>query len=250
MSTAALTIIGSSGTYASRGRACASYLLEAEGARLLLDCGNGALSNLTQVIDVTTLDAILLSHLHPDHFADLYGLLYALRFHPSESGPIDVHAPSGAQAHIGQLLTGPHKLEDQFRFHEAAAGDQLAVGPFELTLFAAAHPVETLAPRVEAGGRVLAYSGDSGPCEELVECARDADLFLCDASWLEADGPHPEALHMSGADAGRLAERAGARRLMVTHVFPDHDPTEAAAEASRHFGGEVLIANDLEEHRL
>lgn len=250
MSTAVLTVIGSSGTYPSAGRACSSYLLEADGGHLLLDCGNGSLANLTQASDLASLDAILLSHLHPDHFADLYGMLYALRFHAGAPEPLDVYAPVGAQAHIGQLLSGPHKLTDQFRFRDAAAGDRLAIGPFDVTLFAAAHSVETLAPRVEAGGRTLAYSGDSGPTDELVACARDADLFLCEASWLEADGPHPEGLHMTGADAGRHAERAGARRLMVTHVFPDHAPAEAAGEASRHFGGEVIVANDLEEHRL
>ncbi len=245
-----LTVLGSSGTHAARGRACSSYLVEAGGTRALLDCGNGSLANLTQVIDVAELDAVVLSHLHVDHCADIFGLYYALRFHPEGPQTVDVYAPKGAHGHLAHMVHGDPEFGRRCRFREVAAGDVVEVGALTLTLYASAHPVETLASRVEADGQVLAYSGDSGQTPRLHDCARDADLFVCDSSWLAADGPHPPDLHMDGRQAGATAAAANARRLLVTHVFPTVDPESVAAEARTEFGGEVLIADDLEEHRL
>lgn len=243
-----LTVIGCSGTHPGAGQACASYLVEQDGYRLLLDCGNGALANLQQRIDVSSVDALLISHLHPDHFADVYGLYYALRFHPEGPLALPVYAPQGAEEFIGQLMRNDGDFGRVCRFTQATAGDRLALGPLEVELFAANHPVETLASRISAGGRVLAYSGDSGPTPALVDCARDADLFVCDATWLERDGPHPEGVHMTGAQAGSHAAAAGARALLVTHVYPRTDRDEVAAEAAGSYDGTVLVAHDLEEH--
>lgn len=240
-----LTILGSSGTHPGPSRMCASYLVEHEGYRLLVDCGNGSLSNLQKVTDVAAVDQVLLSHLHPDHFADVYGLYYALRFHADGPQRVPLLAPAGAEAFIGQLLPADTSFGDLLPVTTAAAGQRLELGPFSVELFAAAHPVETLAPRISAGGRVLSYSGDSGSTEALVDCAREADAFLCDTSWLQADGPHPEGLHLTGAQAGRLAARAGAARLVCTHVQPRNDPQDVAAEAREVFGGEVVAAADL-----
>ncbi|MBW3602136.1 MAG: MBL fold metallo-hydrolase [Actinobacteria bacterium] len=242
-----LTILGSAGTHPGPGRACSSYLVEADDYRLLLDCGNGSLANLQRVADVADVDALLLSHLHPDHFADVYGLYYARRFHPSGQSPVDVYAPPGAEAFLGQLL--PADSRESFarlcRFHTAAPGATLELGPLEVTLFAARHPVEALASRVRQGDDVLAYSGDSADTPELVDCARDADVFLCDATWLTAGGPYPDGVHMTGRQAGALAARAGAGRLVVTHVYPALDPVQVAAEAAGAFGGEIMVAQDL-----
>ncbi|MDP8978583.1 MAG: MBL fold metallo-hydrolase [Actinomycetota bacterium] len=242
-----LTVLGSAGTHPGPGRACSSYLVEADGYRLLLDCGNGSLANLQRVADVADVDALVLSHLHPDHFADVYGLYYARRFHPSGESPVDVYAPAGAEAFVGQLL--PAESRESFarlcRFHTAAAGATLELGPLEVMLFPARHPVEALASRVRHGDRVLAYSGDSADTPELVDCARDADVFLCDATWLADHGPHPDGVHMTGREAGDLAARAGAARLLVTHVYPVLDPVEVADEAAGAFGGQVLVAEDL-----
>lgn len=245
-----LTVLGCSGTHAGAGQACSSYLVEHDGYRLLLDCGNGALANLQQRIDVSDLDALLLSHLHPDHFADVYGLYYALRFHPEGPLALPVYAPAGAERFIGQLLPADARFGQVCRFAEAAAGDRLALGSLEVALFAADHPVEGLAWRIHAGEKVLAYSGDSGPTPALVDCARDADLFVCDATWLERDAPHPPGVHMTGAQAGAHAAAAGAKALLVTHVYPRIDRDEVAAEAAGAYDGTVLVARDLEEHLL
>ncbi|HVL97746.1 MAG TPA: MBL fold metallo-hydrolase [Egibacteraceae bacterium] len=245
-----LTVLGSSGTHPGPARACASYLVEHEGYRLLLDCGNGSLANLQQRFDVADIDALLVSHLHPDHFVDLYGLYYARRFHRDGPLPLPVYAPVGAAGFIGRLLGSDEEFRGVCRFTESAAGETLDLGPLTVRLHAADHPVETLAPRVEAGGRVLAYSGDSGPTPALVDCARDADLFLCDATWLDRDGPHPAGVHMTGKQAGAHAAAAGAASLVLTHVYPTIDRDEVAAEAAAVYDGTILVARDLEEHPL
>lgn len=247
-----LVVLGSAGTYPSRDRACSSYLIEAEGYRLLLDCGNGSLSRLQQRADVADLDAILLSHLHADHFVDLYGLYYALKLYPDGARSVPIYAPAPAQAFIAQLLPADSadELPTICRFHPTRAGDVLELGPFRVRLFAANHPIETLAPRVEHARGVIAYSADSAPTAELVACARDADLFLCDSSWLERQRPLPSGVHMTGAEAGATAAQAGAGRLIVTHVFPRNDPATVAEEAAGQFAGPVVVATDLEEHLL
>ncbi len=242
-----VTVLGCSGTHPGRDRMCSSYLVECENYRLLLDCGNGSLSNLQKRQDVGDIDAIIISHLHPDHFADLYGLYYALRFHRDGPRSVPVYAPRGAWEFAGQLLDSADTFAQTCRFETATAGDVLNLGPLTVTLFASSHPVETLASRVEGGGRVLAYSGDSGPTINLQQAAREADLFMADATWLERERPLPQAVHMTGFEAGRTAAEAGVQRLMVTHVYPSNDPNETAAEASRAYDGDVVIASDLQE---
>jgi ribonuclease BN (tRNA processing enzyme) len=242
-----VTILGCSGTHVGPERMCSSYLVEAEGYRLVLDLGNGSLGNLQRVMDVSDLDALLISHLHVDHFADVYSLYYALRFHPE--GPLRVRAygPEGSAETLGRLLADDDMFPRTVAFELARAGDVLMLGPFRVSLFAANHPVECLAARVEHDGRVLAYSGDSAPAAALDECARDADLFICDASWSEDQRPLPQGVHMTGLEAGGQAASAHARRLLVSHVFPRNDPEDIAAEAGRAFDGEIIVGRDLLE---
>ncbi len=248
--TLALTVLGCSGTHPGPQRMCSSYLVEHDGYRLLVDCGNGSLSNLTRRCDVADVDAVVLSHLHPDHFADLYGLYYALRFHRDGARAVPVYAPAGAPAFIGRLLDDLDTFTATCRFTPAQAGDVLRLGPLTVRLFAAAHPVDTLALRIEAAGTVLAYSADSAPTPALSDAARDADLFLCDATWLERQRPLPSAVHMTAEEAGRQAGDAGAKRLVLTHLWPTNDPAESAAEAARAYVGAVTVAADLDEFVL
>lgn len=249
--TAALTVLGSAGSYPGRGRACSSYLLTVEGTRVLFDCGNGALVNLP--CDGADLDAVVLSHLHPDHCVDLYGLHIALQYGPKAPASVEVYAPAGAGGHLARLL-GPHAADaftTHLRFREAAAGQRVDIGPLTVAFHAAAHPLETLASRVTLDGvPLLAYSGDSGPTAALVDCARDTGLFVCDATWPDRVGEVPPDLHCTGGQAGDLAQAAGARRLLVTHVQPAYDPAEVAADAAARFDGETLIAEDRMEIAL
>ncbi len=252
MSGLTVTVCGSAGTHVGSGRACSSYLVTAGGHRLLLDIGNGSLANTQRVCDVAALDAVLVSHQHPDHFVDVYSLYYALRFHPEGQKTVAAYGPDGTAEFISQLLATDttERLREVVRFEVVASGETVGIGPMQVTFYGANHPVPTLAARVETDDAVVAYSADSAPSDEIVACARDADLFICDATWLERMRPLPHDIHMTGAEAGRAAAAAGAKRLLITHVLPSLDPVEVAAEAAREYPGEVLIARDLQEIQL
>lgn len=247
-----LTVCGSAGTHPGPGRACSSYLVESDGTSLLLDAGNGSLPNLMQRCDVADLDAVVVSHLHPDHCADLYGLYYALRFHPTGQRAVDVHAPAGAGPHLAQILGDPSSptFGEVLRFRDATAGDVLEVGPMTVRLFAAEHPLPTIASRVEVGGRVVAFTGDSAVTTRLVELAQGADVLLADATWQESARPLPDGIHMTGREAGRVAADAGVATLVLTHILPTNDPEVTAAEAAEVFDGEIVLATDLLELTL
>lgn len=248
-----LHVCGSAGTYPGPGRACSGYLVTDTGAgetqrptRLLLDCGNGSLANVQRVCDLADLDAVFISHLHPDHCVDLFGLYYALRYHPAGEQQITVYAPAGAEAALLPLLGAEAATHfgEVCRFHTVAAGDTFSVGGLDVRLAAANHPVETMAARIEAGGQTIAYSADTHVAEDVVTAARGADLFACDATWLDRAGPHPTGVHCTGQEAGRMAAEAGAARLLVTHVAPVNSSAEVAAEAAGTYDGEIVIAED------
>jgi ribonuclease BN (tRNA processing enzyme) len=248
--TVRVTVLGSAGSHPGPGRACSSYLVEHDGFRLVLDCGNGSVSNLLQRVDASEVDAILLTHRHPDHWADLIGLHYALRYHANGEQHVEVYAPPGMEDFIGQLLPDDDgDFGRVCRFTAVSPGDTLRLGGLEIALHRANHPVECLAVRVAAGGRVVAYSGDSAPTPAMTACARDADLFICDSTWLHSD-QLPPGIHMSGREAGEQARQAGVRRLLVTHVWPALDPHAVAAEARTAYDGEIIVAHDLMEIAL
>lgn len=244
-----LTIIGSAGTHSSAERVCSAYLVHHEGTNLLLDMGPGALHNLCKVIDLADLHGIVISHMHPDHFLDLYGLQYALRFHPANPGPIPVYGPPDLVEFVNAILPEEsiEKMADLLHFHPAEAGDVVEVGSLRTELFAMNHPLPCLGTRTTAGDRVIAFTGDTAPTPETTPLARDADLFLCDATWMESQRPIPADVHCTGLEAGRAARDAGARRLVITHVSPYNDPHDVAAEAAEAFDGEIIVATDLME---
>jgi ribonuclease BN (tRNA processing enzyme) len=241
-----LTVLGCAGSHPGPGRACSSYLLEADGYRLLLDCGNGSMANLLQVCTARDVDAIIVSHRHLDHWADLVGLYLSLAFDPAGRASVPLYGPVGLDAYIAQVLPDSTGLFPQLcPFTAVAAGDHLELDPFQVELFAAVHPTETVASRVTAGGVVLAYTADSAWTPDLTAAASGADLLVADCTWPQS-GEQVSGMHMTAADAGRLATAAGVRRLLVTHVWPGYDPVEVAAEAAEHFAGEVYAAADLQ----
>ena len=219
-----LTVIGCSGSFPGPTSPASCYLLEApfEGRtyRILLDLGSGSFGALQRHIDPRDIDAILLSHLHADHCFDMSGLFVVSKYHPDGTYPaIPVLAPAGA----GRFLATAYGSDDgeamteQFDFQPWADGATTMLGPFTITAALVDHPVEAYGVRVSCAGGVLAYSGDTGPTEALVELASGADLFLCEASFLESRS-NPPHLHLTGAEAGDIATRAGVGRLLVTHI--------------------------------
>lgn len=246
------TVIGCAGTHASAERVCSSYLLRHEGTTLLLDLGSGALHNLQKVIAIDELDAVVVSHLHPDHFIDLLALNYALRFHPAEPGPVPVHGPAALEPTLSRLLPeeSVEKMRDLLHFRSVSHGDILSIGSLELSFAAMNHPADALGARISAGDVVIAYTGDTAPTPNISTIAQDADLLVIDSTWMESQRPLPPDIHCTGLEAGQAAAAAGARRMVVTHVSPYNDAHAVAAEAARAYDGEIIVAVDLQEITL
>lgn len=243
-----LTVIGCSGSLPGPGGPASCYLVEADGFRLVLDLGSGAIGNLQRHVDPSEVDAVLLSHLHPDHFHDLCGLYVARRYGPVRPArPVAVLGPSGVAERVAAAYgpTSGSAISNELAFTEVRPG-RWRLGPYDVTAAPVVHPVEAYAYRLEAGGRVLAYSGDCAPCPGLDEVARGADLALVEAAFTEAPlagGKKNEpGIHHTGREAGELAARVGADRLVVTHVPPWHDPAAVVAAARAAFDGPVEAA--------
>ena len=237
-----LTVLGCAGTFPGPDSPCSGYLVEHDGFRLVIDLGAGALGELQRHVGLLDVDAVYVSHLHADHCIDLVAYSYARRYHPDGvPAPLPVYGPEGTCARIcGSFETTPlDGLMDVFDFHEVPAG-QMTVGPFTVTSAVTNHPIECHAMRVEAGGRSLTYSGDTGVSDAVVELARDTDVFLCEASW-EDSPDNPPGIHLSGREAGEHAARAGARRLLLTHVVAWADGDAILAEAKGEYDGDVGV---------
>jgi ribonuclease BN (tRNA processing enzyme) len=252
-----LTIIGCSGSFPGPESPASSYLLEAEGFRLVLDLGNGALGVLQRHASLYDIDAVALSHLHADHCLDMCGYWVARRYGPGGPQPaIPVHAPDGAAQRL-TLAYGPEAaagrssgpgMAEAFTFHPLAPGTW-SIGPFRVTTARMNHPVETYGFRFEHGGRVLAYSADTGPCDALVDLARDADLLLCEAAFLTGESDRAD-LHLTGRQAGAAAEQAGVKHLVLTHLVAWNDKQRSFAEASETFTGRLSLAASGQEFEL
>ncbi|SEF90039.1 Ribonuclease BN, tRNA processing enzyme [Thermomonospora echinospora] len=227
-----VTVIGCSGSFPGPESPASSYLVEADGFSLLLDLGNGALGSLQRFHDVLDIDAICFSHLHPDHCLDLTVYWIARVYCPFGRAPlIPVYGPTGTADHMAKAYE-PEPNPDMgvaFEFHGFPAGP-FDLGPFRVTAALMNHPVEAYGLRIEHGGSVLAYSGDTGRCDALVDLARDADLFICEAAFVEGRNNPPD-MHLTGREAGDHAARAGVDRLVLTHLLPWNDPAVTLAEA-------------------
>jgi len=244
-----LVVLGSSGTYPRPGGACNGYLIQEKGTNLVLDLGNGALSNLLKEVEFTAVEAVVITHMHIDHFGDLYPLYYALRFHPDEPWGLRLLLPRGGLEVMGRLMSEDARgyLARVYREDVISSGREYRVGDMRLTFFPTRHPVEGYSVRVEGEGWRLAYSSDTSPCPELEEAAEGADIFICEATMPADHAEEAERYgHMTAIQAGEAAEKAGARLLVLTHIWPTLDPRDAVREAKGVYSGRVLFAPEGE----
>ena len=218
-----LTVIGSSPAWPNPGGAHSGYMLEANGTRLLLDCGPGVLARLRETEKWPHIDGIAITHWHLDHWGDLVPWVWG-SFYLATSEPVPKPAlwvqPGGAEflETLGERLGFPDMFERTFELSEYAADTPFEVGPLTVKAVQVPHyRLETYAFRVEADGRPLAYSGDSAPSYELVKAAQGADLFVCEATLLTGSMDGAPRGHLSLAEAVEAYEASGARRLLVTH---------------------------------
>jgi ribonuclease BN (tRNA processing enzyme) len=237
-----LTVLGCAGSFPGPEAACSAYLIEAQGFGLLIDFGSGALSALQRYAGLDSVDAIILTHLHPDHMLDSCPFVVVRRYAPGgQKPPVPVYAPLGAAERISAAYSADSEpVDDVYTFYALQPGT-FPIGPFTVTVDRVNHPVETYGVRVEQGGRVIAYSADTAPCDALVRLAAGADLFLCEASYLDGE-ENPPDLHLTGGEAGEAASKADVRRLLLTHLVPAWGSEAATVEAAcAAFAGPVEV---------
>jgi len=235
-----LTVIGSCGAWPDAGQACSGYLVEHDGFRLLVDLGYAVVPRLLERVTAGAVDAVFISHGHPDHCADLNPLLRARVFggHPQ---PLPVFALPGAVDAV-LALDRPGMLTGGYELLEIRPGSRFEIGPFGAQTWLLPHSRPNAGLRLSAAGRVLAYTGDTGPSPDVAELARAADLLLAEASYA-GDVPADTRHHLSSArQQGRQAAQADAGRLMLTHLMPGTDPSAARAEAGHEYHGDVSVA--------
>jgi ribonuclease BN (tRNA processing enzyme) len=253
-----LTVVGCSGSFAGPDSAASSYLVQAEQAgrtwSVVLDLGNGALGPLQRFVDLADLDAVFVSHLHPDHCVDVCGLYVTRKYRPSGrvEGQLPIHAPRGAEERFAMMYHGlEHSaMSTEFAVHDLADAQVTEVGPFTVTAYRVNHPVEAYGFRVEADGAVLAYTGDTDACESLGRLLTGADLALVDSAFI--DGRDDSVgVHLSGSRAAAAAAAAGGvRRLVLTHIPPWNDPEVCRAQAAAVWPGSLELAVAGTTHEL
>jgi ribonuclease BN (tRNA processing enzyme) len=252
-----LTVVGCSGSVPGPEAPASCYLVQAPYAgrtfSLLLDLGPGAFGALYRYLDPAEIDAIALTHLHPDHCLDLCAFYVAARYSPSAPwGGRPVFGPRGTAERMerayevddhnggaGELGPG---IAEYFDYRTWAPTQQ--VGPFAVRAARVDHPVEAYAVRVEESaptGGSLVFSGDTGPCAALGELADGVDLLLVEAALVER-ADNPPHLHLTGREAAEIGMRAGVDTVVLTHIPPWHDRDVVLAEATPHFSGSVQIA--------
>ena len=236
-----LWVLGANGTYPTVGRPTAGYLLSHADTRVWIDAGSGTFDGLLRLMDPADLDALVISHMHVDHCADVFPLYHYLRFGAPDRPPLPLIVPEGAVDRLAAFVDsgGGSHLSDVFE-PLTPAGRPVEVGSIALRFGPADHPVPTLQMRAEAGGRALAYSADTGTGSDLVGLAQGANTLLAEASFQGPEKPAPH--HLTATEAGEIARRAGVERLILTHVMPTLDPQQSIAEAAAEFRGDVMMA--------
>ena len=262
-----LTVLGKSPSWQDADGACSGYLIEDGETCVLLDCGNGVFSKLRKFRDYTKVNAVVLSHLHADHFLDLIPYSYALTYAPRQQPvPVDrwpgtdnpcrpkLYAPKGAIDTFRRVVGAwgnDDLIENAFEIEEFRADSVLEIGSMRFRFESVPHFTETFAIRIEStdGGGVLAYGADSRPSDDLIEFVRDADLFV-----VEATLPRPERTgmrgHLTPREAGEHGRKAGVKQVVLTHLSEDLGRVWAREEATEAFGSQVDVAREGAVYRL
>lgn len=230
------TVIGSFGAYPEAHNPASGYLIEENNTKILLDCGSGVLSRLQEQLPLYELDAAVLSHYHSDHCADLGCLQYAVMIDKqlgrrtksfSAWGPGDV-----PRLAYKEFCTGRSYLEHSF----------FQIGEVTFETCRNGHDIPSFALKITGkSGKTLVYSGDTGYYAGLADFARDADFFLCEASFYEYQRGF-SGEHLTSAEAGEIAEQAGVKRLILTHLPHYGTHSQLIREAALRFSGEILLA--------
>lgn len=247
MSAFEFVVLGASGTFPTPGGASTGFLLRSNRLNVWLDCGTGTFANLQKHLDYFDVDAVVVSHLHLDHVLDLYPFYYGLRYAITSDGPthIPVYGPRGTEEFLSRLLEQRERgaFDEYLVFTEIGAGETLDLLPMKFTFERSHHPIETLAMRIEADGRSLGYTSDTGPTDQLDDLLKGVDVLIAEAS-THTPREGLEDVHMTSEQTGRLAAAVGAGKLVLTHISPGLDPERSLSDAAKHFDGDIVVGRD------
>jgi ribonuclease BN (tRNA processing enzyme) len=242
--TLALTVLGCAGMFATAKRACSGYLLEIDDRRLWLDAGPGTWQRLLRHVHYRDLGGVMLTHRHPDHTSDFFMAFHAREF--GEAGPLPRIPLWAPQETLDTMCAFDSTLGDAFDARTIAGGASIEIFGADFSFVSMSHPPETLGVRVEHGGHVLAYSADTGPGADFDRLAGRADVFLCEAT---LEGSKQWEGHLNAGQARGVAERVGVRRLILTHLPPERDPSASLSEAGP-VGGNLQLELASEDLRI
>jgi ribonuclease BN (tRNA processing enzyme) len=243
-------VAGSSSSIPRPDRACSSYLVDDGETPIALDLGTGALANLRRHADYDRLGAVVISHMHADHFIDLIPLRYALRYGSRRrNSKVRVYLPPGGLTMLRALVSafaheGGDFLQDVFELSEYDPSRPLAVGGATLRFAQTAHYITAFAIRWERDGASVTYSADTAPDQRVVALARETDVFLCEATLRRGESEPGERGHSTAAEAAEMARSAGVRRLVLTHYGEESTSDDLDQSAREIFTGEILVADD------
>jgi ribonuclease BN (tRNA processing enzyme) len=235
-----LTIIGFWGGYPGKKEASSGYLIEHDGFKLLLDCGSGVLAQLQEYIKPGDLDAVLLSHFHTDHIADIGVLQHALLIDQMvgiKKDPLPIYAHMENKTEAEKLT-----YKSQTVWKPVIAGDTVQIGPFHIEALKTKHSVPCYAYVIEAGGKKLAYTADTAYFPELVPFFRDAQVLLCECNFYEGMDMAEKAGHLTSIQAGEIARDAAVQRLILTHLPHFGDRYDLVKQAAKVYTGEIELA--------
>jgi len=256
-----ITVLGKSPSWQDVDGACSGYLVEENGTRVLLDCGNGVFSKLRRFSDYVDVDAVVISHLHADHFLDLVPFAYALTYAPRQQPvPVDrwpgtdsparpiLYTPAGGRATFRRVVGAwgnEDLIEKAFDLREYGADAVLQIGTLTVRFGAVPHFTPTFAVDIVStnGGGRFTYGADSAPNEAIVRFADGTDLLMIEATLPRPEREGPRG-HLTPAEAGEHGSRARVGRLVLTHISDELDEAWAAAEARKAFKGEVTVARE------
>ncbi|HHT84410.1 MAG: MBL fold metallo-hydrolase [Bacillota bacterium] len=246
-----ILVLGKYSPFPPAGGACSGYWITSGETGILLECGPGVVSRLQEHVPLSSLSTVILSHLHFDHISDFLALRYAATpdgRYKHLPPHITVYAPPEPSQNFSMLsykgveaVPVPGLSHNETR-DASVATFETVIGSIKVSFFKVEHPYPACAVRFEdSSGKVVAFSGDTRPCQGLYSAAQGADLFLCEASALEEDAGFASTGHMTAAQAGEVARKAGVKKLLLTHIWPFYEEEKLLAECRTSFDACELV---------
>lgn len=248
-----VTILGSGTCAVTKARSCSSYFIKIGELNVLLDIGFGSMRRMTDAdIDYREIDAILCTHFHLDHIGDLAPFLMATRYTPgfSRHKPLTLIGPEGIESFLlaSQELFGDWLLPTQYPLNIIELdAEHYQLDDCLIQALPMYHSQPTNGYRIEQNDAVCVYSGDTGPCNQLVHLAKNADVALFECSFPD---DQPYEFHLTPGQAGEMAQRAGVKKLLLTHFYPMMDHIDVITTAARYFDGEIKMLHDFDVIRI